>query len=153
MATSLTRQLAHIRAHSTNALDLKAQKRAHSKSLLFDAHHAATQDYDTLFQVCYEGWQELCRLDARFTDFAVNLFNEQSKLEDRTQMTAAQNQRLDDVLEDFMRLVGSRLLLKPALKAIEWLVRRFRSVNVQSQNILWIPTDCTASFPGYTNIT
>ncbi|KAL8707970.1 MAG: hypothetical protein Q9225_007674, partial [Loekoesia sp. 1 TL-2023] len=125
MATSLARQLAQIRAHSTNALDLKAQKKAHSKSLLFNAHHAATQDYDTLFQICYEGWQELCRLDSRFTSFAGNLFSEQSKQEDRTQMTAAQNKDLDNVLEDFMGLVGSRLLLKPALKAVEWLVRRF----------------------------
>ncbi|KAL9030274.1 MAG: hypothetical protein Q9196_001587 [Gyalolechia fulgens] len=128
MATSLAQQLAHIRVHSVSTLDLKAQKKAHSKSLLFDTHHAATQDYDTLFQICYEGWQELCRLDSRFTGFAGSLFSEQSKQEDRGQMTAAQNKDLDLVLEDFMGLVGSRLLLKPALKAVEWLVRRFRPV-------------------------
>lgn len=126
MATTLAQQLAYIRVHSTQALDLKAQKKAHSKSLLFETHHAATQDYDSLFQICYEGWQELCRLDSRFTAFAGSLFCEQSKEEDRTSMTAAQNQELDTVLEDFMGLVGSRLLLKPALKAVEWLVRRFR---------------------------
>ncbi|KAL8943210.1 MAG: hypothetical protein Q9216_001198 [Gyalolechia sp. 2 TL-2023] len=126
MATSLAQQLAHIRVRSINALDLKAQKKAHSKSLLFDAHHAATQDFETLFQICYEGWQELCRLDSRFTGFAGSLFNAQSKYHDRTQMTTAQNKDLDLVLEDFMGLVGSRLLLKPALKAVEWLIRRFR---------------------------
>ncbi|KAL8842200.1 MAG: hypothetical protein Q9170_000606 [Blastenia crenularia] len=125
MATSLARQLAQIRAHSTNALDLKAQKKAHTKSLLFDASHAATQDFNSLFQICYEGWQELCGLDERFSSFSVNLFSEQSKQEDRTEMTATQNSDLDRVLEDFMGLVGGRLLLKPALKAVEWLVRRF----------------------------
>lgn len=125
MATSLAAQLAQIRAHGTNALDLKAQKRAHSKSLLFDAQHAATQDFDTLFQICLEGYQELCRLDPRFLGFAGNLFSEQSKQEDRTQMTAAQNKQLDHVLEDCMGLLGSRLSLKPALKAMEWLIRRF----------------------------
>ncbi|KAL9012480.1 MAG: hypothetical protein Q9173_002757 [Seirophora scorigena] len=125
MATSLAVQLAQIRSHSTNALDLKAQKKAHSTSLLFDSHYAATQDYNTLYQLCQEGWQELCRLDNRFLGFAGNLFSEQSKLEDRTQMTAAQNKNLDNVLENFMGLIGARLLLKPALKAIEWLVRRF----------------------------
>ena len=61
--------------------------------------------------------------------FANSVFSEQSKLEDRTQMTAMQNQQLDDVLEEFLRLVGARILLKPAIKAIEWLVRRFRSVR------------------------
>ncbi|KAL8812840.1 MAG: hypothetical protein Q9200_000730 [Gallowayella weberi] len=125
MTTTLASQLAQIRAHSSNALDLKAQKKAHSKSLLFDAHHAATQDFDTLFQLCSEGFQELCRLDQRFSVFAGTLFSDQSRQEDRTQMTAAQNKSLDNVLEDFMRLVGGRLLLKPAMKAMEWLVRRF----------------------------
>ncbi len=129
MATSLASQLAQIRAHSTNSLDLKAQKKAHSKSLLFSPDHAANQDFETLFLICREGWQELCQLDPRFLSFARNLFSEQSKQEDRTQMTSAQNESLDNVLEDFMGLVGARLLLKPALKALEWLVRRFRSVR------------------------
>ncbi|KAL8770926.1 MAG: hypothetical protein Q9209_003577 [Squamulea sp. 1 TL-2023] len=125
MATTLASQLAQIRVQSTNALDLKAQKKAHSKSLLFDPHHAVTQDFDTLFQLCYEGYQEICQLDQRFLNFAGSLFSEQSKQEDRTQMTAAQNKSLDNVLEDFMSLVGGRLLLKPAMKTMEWLVRRF----------------------------
>ena len=129
MTTALASQLAHIRVHSTNPLDLKAQKRAHSRSLLYEPGVAATQDFDSLFQICYEGFQELCHIDLRFAGFANNLFSEQSKHEDRTQMTAAQNQQLDVVLEDFLRLVGSKLLLKPALKAVEWLVRRFRSVK------------------------
>ncbi|KAI4142853.1 MAG: hypothetical protein LQ341_003088 [Variospora aurantia] len=132
MATSLAAQLTQIRAHSTNALDTKAQKKAHSTSLLFDSHYAAAQDYNTLYQLCQEGWHELCRLDSRFLGFADNLFSEQSKLEERTQMTAAQNQNLDVVLEDFMGLVGARLLLKPALKAIEWLIRRFRSATAKN---------------------
>lgn len=136
MATSLAVQLAQIRSHSTIALDLKAQKKAHSTSLLFDSHYAATQDYNTLYQLCQEGWQELCRLDNRFLGFAGNLFSEQSKLEDRTQMTAAQNENLNNVLENFMGLIGARLLLKSALKAIEWLVRRFRSVKSQ-EYVAW----------------
>ncbi len=129
MATALASQLAQIRAGSTNPLDLKAQKKAHSHSLLFEPSVAATQDFESLYQICYEGFQELCHLDSRFAGFANSIFSEQSKYEDRTQMTATQNQRLDVVLEEFLHLVGSKLLLKPALKAVEWLVRRFRSVE------------------------
>ena len=129
MATALASQLAQIRDKSTNPLDLKAQKKAHSRSLLFEPAVAATQDFDSLYQLCHEGFQELCRLDSRFAGFANNVFSEQSKNEDRTQMTAAQNQRLDVVLEEFLHLVGGKMLLKPALKAVEWLVRRFRSVT------------------------
>ena len=130
MTTALASQLAQIRACSTNPLDLKAQKRTHSRSLLFEPDIAANQDFESLYRVCYEGFQELCILDSRFAGFANSIFGEQSKHEDRTQMTAAQNQRLDVVLEDFLRLVGSRLLLKPALKAVEWLIRRFRLVAI-----------------------
>ena len=129
MATVLATQLAQIRAQSTNSLDLKAQKKAHSQSLFFEPRVAATQGFDTIYQICYEGFEELCRLDPSFYGFAGSVFGEQSKQEDRTQMTAAQNQRLDLVIEEFLGLVSSRLLLKPALKAVEWLVRRFRSMH------------------------
>lgn len=128
MATSLAAQLAQIRTKLSNPLDLKAQRKAHSKSLLFDPHHAANQDFETIYQLCYEGFIELCRIDPRFTVFAKTLFSEQSKREDRTLMTQSQNERLNVLLEDFMCLVGARLMLKPALQAMEWLVRRFRSV-------------------------
>ena len=129
MATVLAAQLAKIRTQSTNPLDLKAQKKAHSQSLLFEPRVATTQDFDTIYQICYEAFEELCRLDSCFNGFAGNIFGEQSKQEDRTQMTAAQNQRLDMVIEEFLALVSGRLILKPALKAVEWLVRRFRSIH------------------------
>ena len=126
MTSTLASQLAQIRVKSTNSLDLKAQKKAHSQSLLFEPRIAAAQDFDILYQLCHEGYIELCRLDPRFTDFSGTLFSEQSKLEDRTLMTESQNQRLDSVLEDFLGLVSCRLLLKPALQAVEWTLRRFR---------------------------
>ncbi|GFF23996.1 U3 small nucleolar RNA-associated protein 10 [Aspergillus udagawae] len=126
MASSLAAQLSQIAAKSTNQLDLKAQRIAHSQSLIFDRKVASTQDFDTVYQICYEGFQELCQLDARFTAFERTIFSEQSKAEDRTQLTAAQNKELDVALEAFLALVGGRLLLNPAVKAVEWLVRRFR---------------------------
>ena len=129
MTTSLATQLARIAVKSTNPLDLKAQKKAHSQSLIFDPQAAAIQDFDTIYQICFESYQELCRIDPRFATFAGNIFSEQSKREDRTQMTAAENSELDNVLENFLTLVGSRILLKPAVKAVEWLVRRFRLVK------------------------
>ncbi|RFU35785.1 hypothetical protein B7463_g586, partial [Scytalidium lignicola] len=126
MASSLAAQLSKIAATSTNALNLKAQKAAHSKSLIFEPRVAASQSFDTLYTICHEGFQELCLLDGRFLEFQRNIFSEQSQSEDRTQMTAAENDELDKKLESFLSLVGSRLRLNPAVKAVEWLVRRFR---------------------------
>ncbi|PGH31297.1 U3 small nucleolar RNA-associated protein 10 [[Emmonsia] crescens] len=126
MASSLAAQLSQIAATSTHQLDLKAQRVAHSKSLLFEQRDAVSQSFDTIYQICFEGFQELCALDSRFTRFRRTIFSEQSKTEDRLEMNAEQNKELDIVLDEFLALVGSRLLLQPAIKAVEWLVRRFR---------------------------
>jgi U3 small nucleolar RNA-associated protein 10 len=125
MTTVLQRQLAQIAAKSTHELDLRAKRAAHGKSLLFDPQVAVTQDFNTLYQICIEGFEELCSLDSRFAIYSLSLFSEQSKTEEREQMTAEQNKELDNVLESFLGLVGARLLLKPAQKALEWLIRRF----------------------------
>lgn len=128
MATALQRQLAAIAATSTHQLDLKAQKSAHGKSLLFEPKVASSQSFEDLYLLCYDGYRDLCALDGRFLAFSQNLFSEQSKVEDRTKMTKKENEKLDTVLEAFLTLVGSKLMLKPAEKALEWLVRRFKYV-------------------------
>lgn len=128
--SSLSKQLAAIAASSSHQLDLKAQRVAHGKSLLFDSKIAVSQDFDTLYQICLEGWEDLCQLDTRFLVYGNSIFSEQSKDQERGQMTAAQNTELDLVIQSFLGLASSRLLLKPAQKAVEWLVRRFQYVSL-----------------------
>ena len=65
-------------------------------------------------------------MDPRFAEFDRTIFSEQSKAEDRSQMNVPQNKELDTVVEAFLALVGGRLQLSPAVKAVDWLVRRFR---------------------------
>jgi U3 small nucleolar RNA-associated protein 10 len=126
MATSLAAQLSQIAANSTKSLDLKAQKASHSKSLIFEPKVAASQSFDSLYTLCHEGFQELCLLDKRFLEYQRTLFSEGSQNQDRTQMTKAENEELDRKIEAFLGLVGARLRLNPAIKAVEWLVRRFK---------------------------
>lgn len=149
MATILQQQLAAIAANSTHQLDLKAQKAQHSKSLLFEPRDAANQNFETIYQLCLEGFDELCQLDARFVPFARNLFSEQSKNEDRTTMTAKENGELDAVIERFLVLLGGRLLLKPGMKAAEWMVRRFRvhEYNTQALLLTFLPYHANPIFP------
>ncbi|KAI9789549.1 MAG: snoRNA-binding rRNA-processing protein utp10 [Peltula sp. TS41687] len=135
MSTSLAQQLSRIATQSTHSLNLKAQKAAHSQSLIFDAGVATKQGFDSLYTLCIEGFDELCLLDQRFVEFRKTIFSEESKNQDRTHMTAGENEELDRVLEDFLALAGARLLLKPVIKAVEWLVRRFR---VHQYNTAWL---------------
>ncbi|KAF2860226.1 hypothetical protein K470DRAFT_258190 [Piedraia hortae CBS 480.64] len=136
MATILQQQLAAIAANSTHQLDLKAQKLRHSKSLIFEPRQAAKQSFDSIYQDCYNGFDQLCALDFRFMPFSHNLFSDQSINEDRTQMTSAENTELNRVVESFMGLVGGRLLLRPALMAVEWLIRRFRVQEYSTESVI-----------------
>lgn len=126
MATSLAAQLAQVAANSKSTLNIKAQKAAHSKSLIWEPRVAATQSYQTLYTTCHQGFEELCQLDHRFTRFQTTIFSEESQNQDRTQLTATENEELDKQIGAFLRLAGSRLRLMPAIKSIEWLIRRFR---------------------------
>lgn len=128
MATSLAKQLAQLAANSKATLNAKAQKAAHSKSLIWEARVAATQSYQTLYETCHPGFEELCQLDSRFAPFQSTIFGEESQNQDRSQLTIAENDELDRQIEAFLRLAASRLRLMPAIKAIEWLIRRFRYV-------------------------
>ncbi|KAJ9661950.1 snoRNA-binding rRNA-processing protein utp10 [Neophaeococcomyces mojaviensis] len=126
MVSAFASQLQAIAKNSSHELDLKAQRSAHGESLLFDRSVAVKQDFETIYNICVEGFRELCYLDQRFHDFERNVFSEQSKSQDREQMNKAENEVLDLVLKRCLALLGSKILLKPALKAAEWLVRRFR---------------------------
>lgn len=107
---------------------MKAQKAAHSKSLIWEPRVAASQSYQTLYTTCHQGFEELCQLDVRFTRFEATIFNVESQNQDRTQLSKDENEELDKQIDAFLRLVGGRLRLMPAIKAIEWLIRRFRYV-------------------------
>lgn len=148
MATALQKQLAAIAANSTHQLDLKAQKSAHGKSLLFEPRVASSQSFDNLYLICHDGFRDLCALDSRFLHFSKSLFSEQSKVEDRTKMTSKENEKLDAVLEAFLTLVGPKLLLKPAMKAVEWLVRRFKvhEYNTECLTFTFLPYHNTPQF-------
>jgi U3 small nucleolar RNA-associated protein 10 len=136
MATKLASQLAQIAAKSTASLNIKAQKAAHSKSLIWEPREAATQNYEDLYNLCHAGFDELCHLDRRFGEFETTIFSKQSRSEDRTQLTEAENDALNHRIDDFLRLVGRRLQLMPAIKAVEWLIRRFRIHEFNSRSLL-----------------
>ena len=126
MTTAFAQQLRQIAAKSTNELDLRSRREAHAESLIFERNIAVKQDWETLYQICIEGFQELCLLDGRFKDFERNLFALSSKDQDREQLNKSQNEGLDGVVEQCLQALGSRLTLRPGIKALEWLVRRFR---------------------------
>lgn len=135
MTSTFAAQLRTIAANSTNELDLRARRDAHAESLIFERSIAVKQDWETIYQICVEGFQELCLLDSRLKEFEQNLYSPQAKDQDREQLSKAQNEALGVVIERCLALLGSKVILRPGIRAVEWLVRRFR-VHVYNSGAL-----------------
>ncbi|ODQ64080.1 hypothetical protein NADFUDRAFT_53059 [Nadsonia fulvescens var. elongata DSM 6958] len=125
--SSLASQLAGIKAsNNASVLDRKKRKKIHSVSLIYDAKVAATQDYNGIFYMALDALRELELLDPRFEAFENSLFSDTSIEVDRLVQTAEQNQALDRAVDAFLSLIAPRINLQPAVKTLEWLVRRFQ---------------------------
>ncbi|KAL6058638.1 snoRNA-binding rRNA-processing protein utp10 [Balamuthia mandrillaris] len=95
-------------------------------SLLFDKKKAEELDNETIFNLGVNGLLELCRLDDSFSRFEKTLFSNTTKNFARELQTEQVNKKLDTSLAAFLRLLSPYFLLKPAHKALEWLLRRYR---------------------------
>lgn len=127
MTSSLASQLSGIRSLNAARLATPSSLSSHS-SYLFPPRIAATHDLDTVYSLAETGWTEVCLEDARCEKWtgAEVLFGAEAKTTDRTQLSKEENEKIDQHVEQFLRLVGPVLLGKSAAKCLEWLVRRYR---------------------------
>ena len=124
--SSLSLQLKAIgKSNQSVALDRKLRSKLHSRSLLFDQKTAATQDYDLIYLITSEGFEELCEIDSRFLKFRSTLFSETSVSMDRNVQEKDVVEMLDKNVNAFLSLAAPYYQILPAVKAMEWLVRRF----------------------------
>lgn len=133
------------------AVDRKSRQQIHSRSLLFDAKTAASQDFDYIFQIASEGLEELIEIDSRFEKFSSTLFSEASIDFDRNVKTKDILDPVNRNLEAFMNLAAPYYHLAPTLKAMEWLVRRYH-VNIHNSELLFLSTLSYHSQPVFTRI-
>ncbi|EGW32648.1 U3 small nucleolar RNA-associated protein 10 [Spathaspora passalidarum NRRL Y-27907] len=134
--SSLSSQLKSISEKTASvSLDRKARSKIHSRSLLFEPKVASTQDYEYIHQIAYEGLEELSELDSRFNKFKQTLFSDTSINLDRNVQTKDIVDQLNRNIEAFLTLVGPYYNLVPAIKATEWLIRRFHA-NIHNAELL-----------------
>ncbi|KAF8975950.1 HEAT repeat-containing protein 1 [Entomortierella lignicola] len=122
--SSLAQQLRRIGTADANRGSERAAK--HRASFLFDSKQAADYDIDTIYSIGANGIAELKQLDPKFQPFEKTLFAESMKSVDRVLQTKEDNAKLDESITLFLRQLSPYFLLKPAGKALEWLIRRFR---------------------------
>lgn len=134
--SSLSQQLKAVAdRNATVALDRKTRSKIHSRSLLFDRKTAAAQDYDSIFQIACEGLTELAEFDLRFEVFWNTLFADSSVEFDRNVQSADVLKQLDKNVNAFINLAAPYYQLGSALKALEWLVRRYY-INIHNADTL-----------------
>ena len=121
--TALSAQLKSLQIPDALSVLNLQDKRA---SILFESHEAADIDIDTIFTLGRTGLAELEDLENEFTKFEKNLFSANIKALERTQQPKEFNERLDKKIEEFLFCLSPYFLIKPAQKALEWLIRRFR---------------------------
>lgn len=127
MATSLAEQLQRLKAPQTQIL-VDRKKRP---SILFDEKEAAEKDRETIFDIGYSGFQDLVKLNPAFLQFEASLFDKNARELQRAVESKEVNEQLNDVLKKFLIHLSPYLLLQPAHKSLEWLIRRF---NINDYN-------------------
>lgn len=134
--SSLQEQLAGIQANNNaTILNKSKRKKFHNVSLIYEPREAAAQDFETIYYGALPAFRELEALDRRFSPFSGSLFSETSIRFDRSVQTLDQAEILNKTLERFLMLLSGYLNLQPALKALEWLVRRFH-VHLENSDAL-----------------
>lgn len=130
MTTELARQLLKLKVPGQPSIREATSKR--KPSLLFDGKHAADIEVDTIYALGVNGLEELTSLEPNFAEFESSLFSESCKSFERTVQTKDVLQELDATIARFLRQLSPFLLLKPAHKCLELLIRVYR---IQSCNV------------------
>lgn len=79
------------------------------------------------------GLEELETLDSNFQEFENSLFAESSLTFERSVQTKEVNEKLDVTIQRFLIRLSPFCLLKPAHKALEWLIHRYVHCNFESR--------------------
>lgn len=138
--SSLASQLANIaQANQSVALDRKKRSKLHSVSLIHEAHYAATQDYETIYEDAIEALDRLVALDARFNKFKLSIFSPSSVRIDRQVQSKEENEDLDRTIDTFIALLAPYWDLAIAARAAEWPLRRFH-MNIHNAEQLLLTT-------------
>ena len=123
--SSLAKQLKQLQIPGHHGATTAA-KSGKKVSLLFDAKEASDIDNETIYSLGINGLVELKSIDTSFAPFESTLFNQSSKTLERTLQTQGVNENIDKEISKFLRCLSPYVLLKPAHKTLEWLVRRFQ---------------------------
>lgn len=96
-----------------------------SFSLLFDSKTAASLDNEAICNIGLHGYEELRSIDPAFDKFR-QLFDSNSIQFQRNLLDEDASKKVSQRIQEYLILLTPYLLLKPAQKTLEWLIRRYQ---------------------------
>lgn len=130
MVSSLASQLnqnASLNAH----LLVDRSRRKPTLSYLFSGKDTDQYDLESIWALGTNGFLQLCSLDARIAAYEEPLLSSRAKETDRTLLNTEAIAELDKNIEGLLSSLGPYLLEAPTGKVLEWLIRRFRCVQLK----------------------
>lgn len=134
MATSLAQQLQRLKVPQTSLL-VDTNKR---ESILFNPKEAAEKDRETIFDIGYNGFEDLVKLDRSILQFKSSLFDKNARELQRGIEMHEVNMQLKEVIKKFLIHLSPYLLLQPAHKCLEWLIRRFNINDYEKDEFMML---------------
>lgn len=134
MSTSLAEQLRRLKTPQTSLL-VDSKKRA---SILFNPKEAAEKDRETIFDIGYSGFEDLVKLNPSILQFQASLFDKNAREFQRAVENKEINQQLKAAIKKFLIHLSPYLLLQPAHKCLEWLIRRFNINEYEKDEFLML---------------
>ncbi|XP_058450282.1 HEAT repeat-containing protein 1 homolog [Malaya genurostris] len=121
MSTGLAEQLRRLAAPQTSLLHDARKK----PSILFESGEAASKDREVIYDIGISGLEELVQLNPSFAQFESTLFDKTTIDLQRAVESKDLNQKLDVNIRKFFFHLSPYVMLQPAHKCMEWLIRRF----------------------------
>ncbi|KAK9142873.1 hypothetical protein Syun_012273 [Stephania yunnanensis] len=95
-------------------------------SIIFDPKEAADIDLLTILSIAHSGLEVLVQNDNRFGGYKNSLFSDKSRDVDRELMGVEENNKINDSITSYLRLLSGYLHLPSSLKTLEYLFRRYK---------------------------
>lgn len=139
MATQLEQQLRSIASAAGVRQSNKAEgydpvaKQKGKASLVYSFQEAADIGIDQIYDAGVKGFDQLCRLDPRFSQCRKRLFSSASRHTELNELDATGQSMVDDAVDVFCKLLGPYFLLPAATNALEYMVRKF---EIHIRNVL-----------------
>ena len=94
-------------------------------SILFDVQTAASLDNEAVLNIGMNGFKEMKSIDRVFMQFDT-LFCKNALYIQRNMNNKSFNQKIQEKISDYLTVLTPYVLLRPAQKTLEWLIRRFQ---------------------------